>query len=245
MRLSGVGVRYGTHFAVEGVDLEIRRGEILSLIGPNGAGKSTLLKVLAGLLEPSSGKMVYPGASCRRSYVPQQRAWDRFLPLTVMEFLSLQGKRQGWWWGGVDSALKTKAMACLEEMGVLSLANRQIGGLSGGESERMLIAFALLSEPEVLLLDEPLAGVDVKGGYDFERVIRDLNQRRGMAVVMVSHDLHLVNHLSQRVACLNQKIHCIGDPGEVMREHVLSGIYGLPSTSLSALRQLQTLGKSK
>ncbi len=241
LKIHQISAGYEGAVAIEGISFEIQENEILSLIGPNGAGKSTLLKVLAGLLVPYKGE-IEGGEGLKKAYVPQQRAWDRFLPLTVIEFLSLQPKAFCWPFL-LSKAVKKRGMRALERMGVAGLSNRTLGQLSGGECERVMIAFALMSEPKLLLLDEPLAGVDIKGGYDFERVIRDLNREEKMSVVMVSHDLHLVSHLSDRVACLNHSLHHIGTPEAVMKGHVLSGIYGLPPSSVQHLRGLESLAR--
>jgi zinc transport system ATP-binding protein len=242
LKVHQISAGYEGHVAIEGISFEIREREILSLIGPNGAGKSTLLKVIAGLLVPYKGELIGL-EGIKKAYVPQQRAWDRFLPMTVMEFLSLQPETSFWPFRMMKT-IRQKAMRALDRMGVGALSRRTLGQLSGGECERVMIAFALMSEPKLLLLDEPLAGVDVKGGYDFEKVIRELNKEDQMTVVMVSHDLHLVSHLSDRVACLNHRsLHHIGTPEEVMREHVLSGIYGLPPSSVQHLKGLESMAR--
>lgn len=241
LEIHQVAAGYEGKVAIEAIQFTILEGEILSLIGPNGAGKSTLLKVLAGLVIPYKGSL-QSGSSLKKAYVPQQRSWDRYLPLTVMEFMSLQSNLSRWSFR-LKGEFQKKAMQSLDRLGVLSLKDRPLGELSGGECERVMIAFAIMSSPQLLLLDEPLAGVDVKGGYDFETVIREINQQEGVTVVMVSHDLHLVSHLSHRVACLNQTLHHIGTPEEVMKEHVLSGIYGLPSSSVQHLRGLESLAR--
>ncbi len=241
LKIHQISAGYEGQVAIEGISFDIQESEILSLIGPNGAGKSTLLKVLAGLLKPYKGE-IYGGENVKKAYVPQQRAWDKFLPLTVIEFLSIQPNARFWPFFN-SSAVEKKGMRALERMGVAALRKRTLGQLSGGECERVMIAFALMSEPHLLLLDEPLAGVDIKGGYDFEKVIRDLNREEKMSVVMVSHDLHLVSHLSDRVACLKRCLHHIGTPEEVMNGHVLSGIYGLPPSSVQHLRGLESMAR--
>ncbi|MES2307930.1 MAG: ATP-binding cassette domain-containing protein, partial [Verrucomicrobiota bacterium] len=193
------------------------------------------------LLVPYKGDIRYD-EHLKKAYVPQQRLWDKFLPLTVIEFLALQPQSSLWPFR-VSKEIHKKAMRALDRMGVAPLSQRTLGQLSGGECERVMISYALMSEPTLLLLDEPLAGVDVKGGYDFEKVIRELNREDKMTVVMVSHDLHLVSHLSHRVACLNRCLHQIGTPEEVMHGHVLSGIYGLPPSSVQHLRGLESMAR--
>lgn len=234
---------YDGKIAIEAIDFKIYEGEILGLIGPNGAGKSTLLKTIAELITPYKGTIQSPESqTLHKAYVPQQRNWDRNLPLTVQELMALQSRKSQ------ITSLSSKefekqALLCLERLGVSHLYKRPLGELSGGECERVMIAFAILSRPQLLLLDEPLAGVDIKGGYDFETIIRELSKKEKITVVMVSHDLQLVSHLSHRVACLNRSLQAIGTPDEVMREHLLSGIYGLPPQSVQHLRELESIAR--
>lgn len=235
--LDGVSVAYGEDWAVEGVTLRVQEGEILSLIGPNGAGKSTLLKVMAGLLDPAKGQIRFSFSDGKKSigYVPQQTMMDRSVPISVLEFLTIKAEKRRWWLGGASGAARRISETALAETGASHLVNRRMGTLSGGEHARVMMAFALLDSPRVLLLDEPMTGVDFKGENDFEKLLLHLNQHRNMTLVMVSHDLHLVSHLSHRVACINRRLHCVGGASEILQEHLLSGIYGAPLSSLTGL----------
>jgi len=189
--------------ALAGVSLEIKRGEIVTIIGPNGAGKTTLLRVLLGLLEPTSGRVrLAPGV--RIGYMPQRIQIDAVLPLSVRRFLTLTGRRS-------DADLRR----VLAEVGAPAVIDSPIQGISGGEMQRILLAKALLRNPDLLVLDEPVQGVDVQGQVELFGLIGRLRQERGCAVLMVSHDLHLVMAATDRVVCLNRHVCCTGTPESV------------------------------
>lgn len=228
LRGHGLGVSYGADdWAIRGIDLEIHPRQIISLIGPNGAGKSSLLRVLAGLLKPNEGRVERMSSSpLRIGYVPQQQTLDRSLPVSVEEFLGLKLQTDRWWWSGVSMITQEKVQHQLAEIGADHLAQRKLGELSGGELQRVMIAFSLVDQPQILLLDEPMTGVDVKGGTDFQLLLQTLKKSRGLAVVMVSHDLHMVGAISDVVLCLNRHLCCSGTPAHVLQDHVLAGIYG-------------------
>ena len=188
---------------LSGVSLEISRGEIVTIVGPNGAGKTTLLRVLLGLLQPSSGRVVRtPGL--RIGYMPQRIQIDPVLPLSVRRFLTLTGRRS-----------RTDLERVLGEVGALAVIDSPIQGLSGGETQRVLLARALLRDPDLLVLDEPIQGVDVQGQLELFALIGRLRKERGCAVLMVSHDLHLVMAATDRVVCLNRHVCCTGTPEAV------------------------------
>mgnify|MGYP006282494043 CR=1 FL=1 len=218
LAVENLSVRYGSALILDRVALELARGQLASLIGPNGAGKSTLLKAVAGLITPDSGRI-----DCRArrfGYVPQHSGIDRQLPMTVGEFLALKHHR--------NRAPGTPADCrdTLAEVGAAHLAKRKLGQLSGGEFQRMLVAFALLDQPDLLLLDEPLTGVDFRGGMTFHRLLHHLHDERRLSVLMVSHDMHLVEHMSEQIFCLNQVGCCHGPPASVLTSENLEHVYG-------------------
>lgn len=204
----------GGQKVLDRVSAAIHAGEIVSLIGPNGSGKTTLVRVLLGLVAPNEGSVhVRPGV--RVGYVPQNLHLDRTLPLTVRRFVTLTAPYD-------DHAVN----AALAELGVAHLAERVFHDLSGGERQRVVLARALLRRPDLLVLDEPTQGVDVRGLDEIHRVIRDFRDRSGCSVLLVSHDLHLVMEATDRVLCLNRHICCSGTPSMVAAAPEYQALFG-------------------
>ena len=201
---AGLSVKRGTREVLHGVDLSIDRGEIVTVVGPNGSGKSTLLQALIGAVAPATGRITRaPGL--RIGYVPQTLHIDPSLPMTVRRFLNLP-----------HAVAKDRAIAALETSGVGEVANAQLTDLSGGQFQRVLLARAILSDPDLLLLDEPTQGLDQPAQAAFYRQIEALREALNCGVLMVSHELHVVMSASDRVICLNGHICCEGTP-EVVR----------------------------
>jgi len=210
----GVSLALGGTPILEGVDLAVRAGELVSLIGPNGSGKTTLVRILLGLAPPDSGTIQRrPGL--RIGYVPQRLSIDRAMPITAERFLALAPR------GG-----RAERRAALAELGIADLAQRAAQDLSGGEFQRLLLARALLAEPELLVMDEPAQGVDVVGQADLYRWIATLRDRRGCGVLLVSHDLHLVMAATDTVVCLNRHVCCTGQPEAVARHPEYLALFG-------------------
>ena len=202
-RARGIVVRFGDRTVLDHVDLAVSPGEIVTLVGPNGAGKSTLVRVILGLLKPDAGDVERP-RGLHIGYAPQRLAVDPVLPLTVRRFLTLGVK-----------APRERLQAVLDEVGAGALMESAVQNLSGGELQRVVLARALLRDPELLVLDEPAQGVDVTGQADLYALIGRLRDERGCAVLMVSHDLHLVMAATDRVVCLNHHVCCSGHPEAV------------------------------
>jgi zinc transport system ATP-binding protein len=201
---------YGAREVLHEVSLTIEPREIVTVVGPNGAGKTTLLRCLLGLERPDHGTVVrLPGI--RIGYVPQHFTPQASLPLTVGGFLALYGE----WTPALQTALKLEA-----------LLPRALHTLSGGELRRVLLARALLNHPHLLVLDEPTAGIDVGGQGELYRLLRQLSETYGFAVLMVSHDLHVVMAATERVICLNRHICCEGLPQQVGNAAAFRELFG-------------------
>lgn len=208
-----------------GVDLAIGRSEIVTLIGPNGAGKTTLVRVLLGLEKPDRGTVLRkPGLEI--GYVPQRFDVDAAIPLTVARFIALGGR------GDPDAMHAT-----LEEVGARGLMDRQYSELSGGELQRVLLARALLRNPDLLVLDEPVRGVDYAGEAGLYKLIGRLRTERNLGILLVSHDLHIVMAQSDRIVCLNSHICCSGAPQSVAEHPEYRKLFGSGADRLYAVYQ--------
>lgn len=213
IRLRGVSKHFDGQQVLQDVDLEIAAGRILTLIGPSGCGKTTLVRIALGLLAPDGGR-VQRRAGLRIGYMPQKLAIDPTLPLTVGRFLRLAERDAG------------RCRAALAETGSAALWERPVRALSGGETQRVLLARALLRRPDVLVLDEPVQGVDVGGQEALYKLIGELRQRLGCGILLVSHDLHLVMAATDEVVCLNHHVCCHGTPRQVTRDPAFVALFG-------------------
>lgn len=210
----GLKLTIGGRKILDAIDLDVSPGEIVTLIGPNGAGKTTLVKILLGIETPDRGTIKRrPGK--RIGYVPQRFEVDATIPMTVEAFLSL---------GGTASAAEVKA--ALVEAGAERAARSQLSRLSGGETQRVLIARALLRKPDLLILDEPARGVDFTGEAELYKLLARLRDTHGLGILLVSHDLHVVMANSDRVICLNGHVCCSGKPEHVSQHAAYARIFG-------------------
>jgi zinc transport system ATP-binding protein len=227
LQVKQLSVRYGEDTVLSKVDLDVRRGEILSLIGPNGAGKSTFFKAVLGLLPPASGEVLFAEGFGRKAlgYVPQMAALDRSMPFSVIELLTLNLPKQKFWLGGASH--RKAVLAKLELLDGGHLAKRGLHELSGGEFQKVMIAYALLRNPKMLILDEPSTGVDHEGTHMLERLICHLRNEESLTILMASHDLHLVQLVSDRVCCLNREVCGVGTAEQVLHGHYLKEFYAL------------------
>ncbi|AXO63636.1 zinc ABC transporter ATP-binding protein ZnuC [Pseudomonas indoloxydans] len=221
IRLDGVAVSFNGQPVLDNVQLSVQPGEIVTLIGPNGAGKTTLVRVVLGLLQPDSGN-VRRAPRLRIGYMPQKLHVDATLPLSVLRFLRLVP--------GVD---RKRALAALAEVGAEQVIDSPLQSISGGEMQRVLLARALLREPQLLVLDEPVQGVDVAGQAELYRLISRLRERHGCGVLMVSHDLHLVMSATDQVVCLNRHVCCSGHPEQVSGDPAFIELFGQDAKSLA------------
>jgi len=212
--LQGVSAYYADTPIIEQIDLTLHRNEIVTLIGPNGAGKSTLIKTALGIVIPDQGKVE------RRhkpviGYVPQSIQLDPTLPISVDRFITLSP--------GSDH---NESLAVLELVGAGNLVDQSMHEISGGEMRRVLLARALLRQPDILILDEPTAGVDVGGQASLYKLIQSVRDEFHCGVLLVSHDLHVVMAATDRVLCLNRHLCCSGKPEQVQSHPEYIALFG-------------------
>ena len=225
---SGVSVAFEGVSILDAVTATVPRGGCTAVVGPNGAGKTTLLMALLGQVPVQGEVRIAPlpdGRAPRIGYVPQRLQFDRGLPLTVGDFLVMGMQRSPLWWG-IRSRHRTAARELLRAVRAESLERRRLGALSGGERQRVLLALALQRDPDLLVLDEPAAGVDVQGGYLFCELLERLRRERGFTELMVSHDLGTVAFHATHVILLNRRAVAEGPPGDVLTGPNLMAVFG-------------------
>ncbi len=210
----------GISLALEGkqildkVDIRLHKGEIVTLIGPNGAGKSTLIRIILGLIKQDDGQVLL-APKLRIGYMPQRLSIDPVLPLTVRRFLTL-----------AQRCSESNLVDALTEVGAEQLLDSAMQTLSGGETQRILLARAMLRNPDLLILDEPVQGVDVAGQEALYRLISTIRKRHGCGILMISHDLHLVMSATDQVLCLNRHVCCSGHPDKVRADPSYVALFG-------------------
>ena len=214
---------------LDGVSASVPRGGCTAVVGPNGAGKTTFLMALLGQI-PSRGLIrifdLPDGRPPRVGYVPQRLQFDRGLPMTVLDFLTMGPQQSPLWWG-TRSGHRDAARLLLKSVRAETLEQRRLGALSGGELQRVLLALALQQNPDLLVLDEPAAGVDVQGGYLFCELLERLRRERGFTELMVSHDLGTVAHHATHVILLNRRVVAEGPTRNVLTAENLANVFGL------------------
>jgi ABC-type Mn2+/Zn2+ transport system ATPase subunit len=228
----GVTTSFSGRTVLRGVNLRLYRGQLAALIGPNGSGKTTLLRCLLGLQPLDAGTVTLFGETevqrvlPRIGYVPQKLALEPSFALSVREFLALRLRRTGRWFWRRHARTDETLGPWVAEIGVAPLLDRPLAQLSGGELQRVLIAFGLLAEPELLLLDEPTAGVDTPGELTFYELIAEVQRRRRLTVLLVSHDLSMVCRHADWIYALNGEVCCEGPPETVMTAESLRQAFG-------------------
>ncbi|MEZ5870481.1 MAG: ATP-binding cassette domain-containing protein [Nitratireductor sp.] len=223
--LRGAGVMRDGRWLVRGVDLAIMRGQIVTLIGPNGSGKSTTARMVSGVLAPDEGS-IDSAPKLRLSYVPQKLHVDWTLPLTVSRFMRLTARLS-----------KGEERRALEETGIAHLQNAEIRNLSGGEFQRAMLARAIARKPDLLVLDEPVQGVDFSGEIALYELISGLRDRLNCGVLLISHDLHVVMAATDQVICLNGHVCCQGTPTAVAASSEYRNLFGARAAATLAVYQ--------
>jgi len=209
-----VGLTIAKRTVLKEVSLSIKPKEIVTLIGPNGAGKTTLLRILLGLCKPSEGT-IWRKPGLRMGYMPQRLSVEQTLPLKTHHFLRL-----------VDNCTEDTIQAALSDVQATALYDRPLYHLSGGEMQRVLLARAILRQPELLVLDEPAQGVDINGQVALYKLLVALRDKLPCAILMVSHDLHLVMAATDTVICLNQHVCCHGHPDLIQQDPAYLALFG-------------------
>lgn len=216
-----MSVAFGTERVLSGISFSVKRGEALAIIGPNGAGKTVLFRALLGLI-PYEGKIAW-APNIRIGYVPQKFPVEKDLPLSVREFFLLQAHR---FWMPHRSFLDHLE----HELNLVGLPNdilqKPLAALSGGQLQRLLISWAMLNHPEVLLFDEPTAGIDVGFEETIYNLMHRMQNEMGTTVLLISHDLNIVYRYAQSVLCINKEMVCHGAPKDVLNPEELADLYG-------------------
>ncbi|WP_374831876.1 zinc ABC transporter ATP-binding protein ZnuC [Paenochrobactrum pullorum] len=227
IELKDAGVFRDGRWLVRNINLTVSAGEIVTLIGPNGSGKSTTAKMALHIIKPDEG-FVSHQSNVRIGYVPQKLNLDRTLPLSVERLMTLTAK-----------VSKKESLKALERVGIAHLLKAQIVNLSGGELQRALIARAIARNPNILVLDEPVQGVDFNGEAVLYELIQKIRDETGCAILLISHDLHLVMAATDRVLCLNGHICCSGTPEEVSASPDYMRLFGARAALPLAVYQHQ------
>ncbi len=234
IEVKNVSFGYADEIVIKNITLNVHRGDYLGVIGPNGGGKTTLLKIMLGLLKPAAGSVKLFGQEIRRfkdwakiGYVPQKAVhFDVKFPATVAEVVAMgrYGKRGllGW----LTKNDKEKITQALRQVEMFDYRDRLIGDLSGGQQQRVFIARALATEPEVIFLDEPTVGVDVKTQEQFYTLLEKLNHSLDLTLVLVSHDIDVIAHEATELACINQSLVYHGSPKEFIKGDYINKLYG-------------------
>ena len=238
IKLENVSYRYNSDLVLEDISFKADEGDLLGIIGPNGAGKTTLFSLILGLLEGYQGKITVFGEDIRNNrkvlkkigYIPQKNIIDKGFPATVEEIVSL---------GVFERKTKDKIISAIKTVGLLEQKHKRIGDLSGGQQQRILIAKALVNEPQLLILDEPTTGIDLETQNKFYALLRKLNSENKITIILASHDLDAINKLANKIACINRKMSFHGDAREFFGNEQLLKSYS--ESSMQAHMHLHKL----
>ena len=238
IKLENVTYRYNSDLVLEDISFKADEADLLGIIGPNGAGKTTLFSLILGLLEGYQGKITVFGEDIRNNrkvlkkigYIPQKNIIDKGFPATVEEIVSL---------GVFERKTKDKIISAIKTLGLLEQKHKRIGELSGGQQQRILIAKALVNEPQLLILDEPTTGIDLETQNKFYALLRKLNSENKITIILASHDLDAINKLANKIACVNRKMSFHGDAREFFGNEQLLKSYS--ESSMQAHMHLHKL----
>lgn len=214
IELKNINMTFEQHRVLENINLTLYGNSVVTIVGPNGGGKSTLLKILLKLQKPTTGKVIH-NKNVRIGYVPQKIYLDQSMPITVSRFLSLKQK-----------ASKSDIEAVLQQFSITHLSKNSMQKLSGGEMQRVLLARAVLNKPNLLVLDEPTQGVDINGQAELYQLIQQTKRQLNCAILMVSHDLHIVMKETHEVLCINRHLCCAGTPETISNDPTFIHFFG-------------------
>ena len=222
LKVENVGISVNGKSLVRGVSLEVKKGEIVTLIGPNGSGKSTTAKIALGIYKKIDGKV--KTYTDKIGYVPQKISIDWTLPIRVLDFMTL-----------TEELTQDQINSALNMTGVEHLKNKSLSNLSGGEFQRVLIARAISKQPELLVLDEPVQGVDFKGEIALYKLIKEISEKMKCGILLISHDLHVVMSATDFVVCLNGHVCCSGTPHKVVQDNKYRELFGDRASNILSL----------
>ena len=222
LKVENAGVSINDKSLVKGVSFEIKQGEIVTLIGPNGSGKSTTAKIALGIYKKIDGKV--KKYTNKIGYVPQKISIDWTLPIRVLDFMTL-----------TEELTQDQINIALNLTGVEHLKNKSLSNLSGGEFQRVLIARAISKKPELLVLDEPVQGVDFKGEIALYELIKQISEKMKCGILLISHDLHVVMSATDFVLCLNGHVCCSGAPHKVVKDSKYKELFGDRASNILSL----------
>lgn len=226
LRCESISYSREGNLIIDNVSFEINFGDIITIIGPNGGGKTTLIKLLLGILATDKGKII-KGKSTRIGYMPQKITFNKQMPITVRDFLFLNYN---------VNYNKIDINEIIAETSIDYILDRQVHNISGGELQRVLLAKALFHNPNLMILDEPLQGLDIKGQADFYLLLDKIRKAKKIAILMVSHDLHTVMRSTNHVICLNKHVCCQGLP-EIIKEKSYEQMFGISTSNVLAYYQ--------
>lgn len=246
--LENVNLSLGGRKILDDINLSINEGEFIAILGPNGAGKSTLLKLLLGLYRPTSGKISILGKPPKRGnnkigYAPQHRTLEAELALRAKDIVGFGLDGNQWGIALPDKKREKHIEQALDEVDMLRLADMPVGKLSGGEQQRLLIAQALLTHPDILLLDEPLSNLDIIHSESIVSLVTKIAKNRKMTVLLVTHDVNILLPVIDRVLYIANTKSAIGKPGEVITSEKLSKLYGSKVEVIKAQGRLFVIGE--
>ena len=222
LKVDNAGFSKNDKWLVKGVSLEVKQGEIVTLIGPNGSGKSTTAKIALGIYKEIEGNV--KRSTNKIGYVPQKISIDWTLPIRVIDFMSL-----------TEDPTDEQINVALNLTGVEHLKNKSLGNLSGGEFQRVLIARAIANQPDLLVLDEPVQGVDFKGEIALYELIKKISEELNCGILLISHDLHVVMSATDFVVCLNGHVCCSGTPQAVAKNDEYQELFGDRASTILSL----------